>query len=124
MGGSGGGGSYPSGGAGSGRKPTGGGGGGAGGEEGSDCHFEFTTTIFGPVPHLVASLSVGSVLDVMLAGRTLNLHDPSQRNQIVGTLAGATQIPSLVACINAGISYNATVTQVTGSRIVVKVKYI
>lgn len=115
MGGSGGGSGYPSGGAGS----------GTGGGTGNDCEFEFSTTLFGPVPGIANQLSAGDVLDVRLAvdgeSSAVGVFSPQLDGQQVGTLAGSNRIPDMVACLNSGVEYIARVLSVNGSQVGLRV---
>ncbi len=126
MGGSGGGGGYPTGGAGSkiGGGSAGGSGGGSGGEE-DQCVLSFTTDIFGPVPNVASQLTSGDSLSVQLtsgSNPSVGLFSPRLANQQVGSISGVRQLPTLIACLQQGVVYEATVALVSGAQIRIQVR--
>lgn len=124
MGGSGGGGGYYSGGGGGGSGGAGGGG-GVGGAAGSDpCNLLINNvTLHSPNSDYVSTLSLGAVLLVRLGGpnnRTFEVH--TSEGYRVGSLIGLSLAAQLLACMQAGHEYIATVTNINSGVIIVRIE--
>ena len=84
------------------------------------CDLKFQTNLFGPVPVVVASLKRGDHLDIQLLKgppSTVAVFTHGEKAQQAGTIAGATELPDLVRCLQAGHEYEAVVIRVSGSTI-------
>lgn len=97
------------------------GGGGAGGDSDDDCaRLTFEAVISSPNPSVVATLSVGDVLTVVLGGSggvpLVELHASDGR--LAGTLTS--HMPDLLRCLP-GTSYIAEVLSITGGATRVRV---
>jgi hypothetical protein len=125
MGGSGGGGgSYYSGGGGGGSGGAGGGG-GIGGAPGSDpCALTINNvTIHSPNSDYAAGLTLGTELFVRLGGphnRTLQVY--TSQDYLVGSLIGLSLAAQLLACIQQGHVYVATVTNINSGIFIVRIE--
>jgi hypothetical protein len=85
------------------------------------CDLKFQTNLFGPVPAVVASLKKrGDLLDIQLLKgppSTVAVFTQGGKAQQAGTIAGASELPDLVRCLQAGHEYEAVVIRVSGSTI-------
>jgi hypothetical protein len=104
--------------------PGGGGseGGGGGGAD-DPCAIVQTAPINSPNPAVVAGLSVGDILDVILTGaaprQVLEVRVPGGR--AAGSLTHRGHL-AIVRCIGIGNSYRAEVIQKTGGSVVVRIE--
>ena len=105
-------------------RPKGGGGGGGGGEGGTDpCDIAQNAPINSPNPAVVPGLTVGDVLDVVLAGTTARpvLEVRTAIGQLAGSLTHVGHL-SLIRCIGVGHGYRAEVIQRVGGTVVVRIE--
>jgi hypothetical protein len=95
-------------------------GGSAGGDGGTDsCVLRFKTVLASPVPSVVASLSAGDVLVVLLQDAPPAVTACHPDGTIVG---GITQdVLRLRSCIQQGYAYEAVVLSISGGAIQVQV---
>jgi hypothetical protein len=84
--------------------------------------------LFGPVPNVVARLSIGDFLNVQLLAES---HPPSiavftqgAQAQQAGTITGTVQLPQLVECLQQGHEYQAKVVHISGSTVTLQVSRI
>lgn len=106
-------------------KGLGGGGAGSGGSDGNPdrCQLSFSTILFGPVPGVANQLSVGDVMRVTLTGPAFTQVGVfTSAGGQAGSIAGARQLPTLIACLQAGALYLADVVSVNGSNINIRVR--
>lgn len=86
------------------------------------CNLSFETNLYGPVPDAVSALRSGDRLDVKLTRGQLSVGVfKKNQSELVGTIVGLSQIPDLVACLQAGHMYVATVKRVVGSTVTIHV---
>ncbi len=105
----------------------GGGGGGGGGGPVIDItpceRVKFEVQLTSPQPTVVATISVGEVLDVVLTPRQAVLVIEAQKNGVaVGGIAGL-DAARLRACLTDGHPFKATVLAVNGGQVRVKVEH-
>lgn len=105
---------------------SGGGGGGGGGpviDETPCTRVKFETQLTSPQPAVVATISVGDVLDVVLTQRQTVLVVEAQKNGVaVGGIAGL-DATRLRTCLTDGHPFKATVLTVNGGQVRVKVEH-
>lgn len=89
-----------------------------------DCDLSFRARLFG-VTDVAEHLRDGDVLDVVLntSGPTpaVNVMTRNGEPAAAGSLVGQTNLGTLIRCMQAGIAYEATVTEKSGSQITVVV---
>lgn len=96
--------------------------GGPGGGE-NQCQLTFRTTLFGPVPGVANHLTAGEVLSVALTGPAFTQVGLfTAAGAQAGSIAGARQLMTLIACLQAGVPYSADVISAHGSAIIVQVR--
>lgn len=94
-------------------------GGGSGGVD--ECSFAFETDVFGPVAALVATLSVGDPLAIQMLGLSVGVFVVSPSLQQLGSVAGSTNIPRLVGCIQKGVVFGGEVVAINGSQVRIRI---
>lgn len=106
-------------------------GGGAGGggfgpsDPGTDCQrLRFSATLQSPQPQAVAALSVGELLDVVLAPGVGTTPPVVEVRRADGTIVGALieHLTELLRCLREGFTYVAEVRDITGGSVRVHVR--
>ena len=86
------------------------------------CNLSFETNLYGPVPDAVSALRTGDRLDIKLTADQLSVGAfQKAQSEPVGTIVGPRQLPDLIACLQKGHMYVATVKQVAGSTVTIHV---
>lgn len=103
-----------------------GGGGGGGGDPDPETpcdRLRFSAQLTSPQPQVVATLSVGEVLDIATASmRGQVVVQVLKHGQVAGGLTGP-EASSLRRCMDEGHDYNATVQSVNGGQVRVRVEH-
>lgn len=106
-------------------RPSGGGAGDGGGGEGGDdpCAIVQDAPLNSPNPGVMASLSVGDILDVVLSGAPPHqiLQVRTLAGQVAGSLTHRGHL-AILRCITAGNNYRAEVMQKTGGSVIVRIE--
>jgi hypothetical protein len=108
---------------------SGGGGSGGGGgfgppDSGTDCQrLRFLATLQSPQAQAVAEISVGDVLDVVLAPGSAETPPVVEVRRADGTVVGALidHLRELLRCMNQGFEYAAEVLDISGGSVRVRV---
>jgi len=93
------------------------------GAPGNECDLSFTVDLAGVRPDALRTLAVGSTLKVETRthGPHATLTCVSDAGEVVGSLAAFPGIAKLLACIQVGHRYRASVVDVAPTRCVVTV---
>lgn len=99
---------------------------GSGGRQGDDpCNLRFRVPLFGPVPAVVSTLSVGDILDIHLItqNQTASVTAVTQSSgQVAGTIVGVRQLGDLVNCLNNGHDYTGEVMSIVGATVTILIE--
>lgn len=100
---------------------TGDGGGGGGGGSLDECAFTEITILSSPDPAVVAGLSVGDVLAVVMETQPVpRLVVMAGGHRIAGSVTSA-KLLDMMECIRRGYNYAATVRDIAGGRVTVEI---
>ena len=101
-------------------KPSGGGGGGGGGSL-DECAFTEITILSSPDQAVVADLSVGDVLAVVMETQPVpRLVVMNGNHRIAGSITSA-KLLDMMECIRRGYNYAATVREIAGGRVTIEI---
>lgn len=91
------------------------------GANSNPCVLVEETVLNSPVPAVVASLGIGDILRVDLEkGPPVRVMIRTGAGQTAGAITGA-KLPQIIACIEAGVEYAATVVSVKGGAVRIRV---
>lgn len=97
------------------------------GGDADNCNLDFPANLFGPIPNVVATLSMGDYLDVVLDQsntQTVVAANSQKTGQRAGTIAGTPKIAALVACLKKSHTYEAEVISIKGSAITLQIRQV
>lgn len=106
---------------------SGGGGGGGGGgfdRPTTDCsRLRFDTHVASPVPAALPTLTVGEILEVILANQknTVVVIAVTQAGQRVGGIA-STDVTQLRKCLEDGFEFQAVIRSIAGAQVKIRVE--
>lgn len=104
------------------RRKTKAGGGGGGGDGGIDpCELKFDTNVYSPDPSVLAKVSVGQSINIILVGKVVAVTVPALKNARLGTLAGVKVMATLVKCLQNGVIYEGKITKIVGGAVDISV---
>lgn len=90
---------------------------GGGGMSDFDCdNVYINTTIMSPDPAILATVSIGDILEVSLRSATGPLVAVTVTGDILGTIA-TMELASLIKCISDGNAYQAEIKNITGGKV-------
>ena len=99
---------------------------GSGGRQGDDpCNLRFRVPLFGPVPAVISTMSVGDILDIHLItqNQTASVTAVTQSSgQVAGTIVGVRQLGDLVNCLNSGYAYTGEVMSIVGATVTILIE--